>query len=147
MSFCALLAFSIWKWMQLDYGDPDQAFLVMFYKDISCSGAGIDQPPCYLLFFFAFKCIVLAGSGSLFLICWSRKNKTRMSPAMVNSDLLKEETRVWVYLKHVNRNCCFDGCVCMTHTCAAWNFVALPICWRGCPVCHLSHQSTLWGAL
>lgn len=51
MSFSALLAFPIWKWMQLDYGSPDQAFLVMFYKDISCFGAGIDQPPCYLFFF------------------------------------------------------------------------------------------------
>lgn len=50
---------------------------------------------------------------------------------------LEEKTRIWVYLKHVNRNCGCDGCVCMTHV--RWE--TLLSCRRGCPVCHLSHQS------
>ncbi len=99
-------------------------FLAMFYVDT----------PCYLLMFFL----------PLDLLCWqvldlyfcsTGKNKDeprkRFSqwPADVISEL-KEETHVWVYLRQsgiVNRNCCCDGCFCVTHVSSVKLFSALPI--------------------
>lgn len=56
------------------------------------------------------------------------QNKTRMRglPLTCWCYAQRKGTHVWVYLKHVNRNCCCDGSS-IRHRCAARNCVALPI--------------------
>lgn len=98
------------------------------------------EPPCYP--FFVLNVLSWQVLDLYFNPLVKKQNKDepcngQQWPADVILQL-EEKTCVWVYLKHVNRNC---GCVAPSvwHTCALRKLCCSRR--RGCPVCHLSHQS------